>query len=266
MSIPEAIKQKRPTQFGAVEIRRISDHYYVYLVSSRWDAEKGRPQKTTGKSIGKITEADGFIPNANGIRLMQSMRLTPDIAPCVRNYGAYELLQQISPEISEELREYFPDVFREIRTLALLRLIDSVSSVKMIQPAFLDSYMSDLCADLSVSENSARKFIDRLGSMVKQQEDFMKSHVIPGTTLLFDGTTIFTRSSDSPADRGYNPEHSMNPQDRLLYVFEKDSHKPVFYRVMQGSIVDKTAFLDTVQAAGCKECIIIEFNERDKTG
>ena len=168
MSISETIKSKRPTQFGTVEIRCIKGHYYVYRVSSRWDPKKGRPQKRTGKSIGKITEADGFIPNGNGIRLMQEMRVTPDVAPIVRNYGAYEVLQQLSPEIGKGLREHFPDVFREIRTISLLRLVDSVTSAKMIQPLFLDSYMSDACADLAMSEESVRKFVARLGSMQDQ--------------------------------------------------------------------------------------------------
>ena len=96
MSIPESIKRQKPTQFGALEIRCFGgDKYYVYQISSRWDADKNRPQKVTGKSIGKITEADGFIPNANGLRLMQEMRLTPDVAPTVKNYGAYELLLQL---------------------------------------------------------------------------------------------------------------------------------------------------------------------------
>ena len=154
MGIPEAIKSKRPMQFGAVEIRAIGGYYYVYKVSSRWDPAKGRSQKTTGKSIGKITEADGFIPNANGLRLLQEMRLTPDIAPSVKSYGAYEMLQQLSTELSEQLRKHFPERFREIRTISLIRLVDSVTSAKMIQPIFLDSYMSELCADLSVSEVS----------------------------------------------------------------------------------------------------------------
>ena len=257
MSIPESIKSKRPTQFGAVEIRSIGGHYYTYLVSSKWDADKGRPQKVTGKSIGKITEADGFIPNANGLRLMQEMRLTPDVAPTVKNYGAYELLLQLTPDLGEKLKEHFPDIFREIRTIALLRLVDSVNSARMIQPLFLDSYMSDICGDIAVSEGSVRRFIARLGSMQEQLDTFMRSQVMPGTTLLFDGTSIFSRSTDSLAMKGYNPDHSRNPQARILYVFEKDSHKPVFYRVVQGSIVDKTAFMDTVNAAGCNDCIII---------
>ena len=257
MSVPESIKSKRPTQFGAVEIRSIGGYYYVYLVSSKWDAEKGRPQKVTGKSIGKVTEADGFIPNRNGLELMQSLRLTPDIAPTVKNYGAYELLLQLTPDLDDSLRKYFPKHFREIRTISLLRLVDGISSAKMIQPAFLDSYMSELCSDLSVSEGSVRRFISKLGTLENQITAFMREQVMPGTTLLFDGTSIFLKSQDSLSAKGYNPDHSLDPQARILYVFEKDSHKPVFYRVIQGSIVDKTAFMDTVRAAGCKDCVII---------
>lgn len=257
MKVPEAIMSRKPTQFGAVEVRHIGGYYYVYQVSSRWDAGKGRPQKVTGKSVGKITEADGFIPNANGMRLMQERRITPDTAPAVRNYGAYELLLQLSPGIAGQLRDHFPDVFREIRTLALLRLVDSVTSARMVRPAFLGSYMSDICPDLPVSEGPVRRFVAALGAMQGRQEGFMRASLIPGTTLLFDGTAIFTRSSDSLSCKGYNPGHSQNPQARLLYVFERDSHRPVFYRVVQGSIVDRTAFMDTVRASGCRDCVII---------
>ena len=258
MSIPETIKKNKPTEFGALEIRCFGEgKYYVYQITSKWDAEKNRPKKVTGKSIGKITETEGFIPNANGLRLMKEMRVTPDIAPVVKNYGAYEMLRQLSPDIEEQLRKYFPDIFREIRTLSLLRLVDGVGSAKMIQPLFLGSYMSDLCSDISVSEGSVRRFITKLGQIQDQIDAFMKAQVMPGTTLLFDGTSIYSRSADSLSAKGYNPDHSQNPQARILYIFEKDSHKPIFYRVVQGSIVDKTAFIDIVHAAGCKDCIII---------
>ena len=74
MSIPDNIKKHKPNQFGALEIRCFGeDKYYVYQITSRWNAEKNRPQKVTGKSIGKITAADGFIPNANGLRLMKEI-------------------------------------------------------------------------------------------------------------------------------------------------------------------------------------------------
>ena len=175
MSIPESIKKQKPTLFGAVEIRCFGEgKYYVYLISSKWNPDKNRPQKVTGKSIGKITESDGFIPNANGLRLMKEMRVTPDTAPVVKNYGAYELLQQLTPNLNSRLRECFPDIFREIRTISLIRLVDSVSSAKMIQPMFLDSYLSDVCSDVSVSEGSVRRFVSYLGSIQEQLDYFMR--------------------------------------------------------------------------------------------
>ena len=116
MGISESIKSRLLPQFGAGEIVLIGGYYYTYLVSSRWDVAKSRPQKVTGK----ITEAGIVIPNANGLRLMQEMRLTLDVAPSMRNYGAYEMLQQLTPDIGESLREYFPDSYREIRTLPII--------------------------------------------------------------------------------------------------------------------------------------------------
>ena len=124
MAIPESIRKYKPNEFGALEIRCFGDgKYYVYQITSKWDAEKKRPKKVTGKSIGKITEADGFIPNANGLRLLKEMRITPDIAPVVKNYGAYEMLQQLSPDMEGQLRKFFPDIYREIRTLFWARLV-----------------------------------------------------------------------------------------------------------------------------------------------
>ena len=127
MSIPESIKKRKPTDFGALEIRCFGEgKYYIYQITSKWDAEKNRPKKLIRKSIRKITEAEeGFIPNANGLRLMKEMRLTPDVAPIVKNYGAYKTLQQLSPEIEEQLRKFFPAILREIRIISLLRLVDT---------------------------------------------------------------------------------------------------------------------------------------------
>jgi len=256
MAIPEAIKKNKPTQFGAVEIRFIGGFYYVYKVSSRWDPERGRSQKTTGKSIGKITEHDGFIPNANGMRIMHEMNMMPETKPIIKNYGTYEMLQQLSPEIGDMLRKYFPQKFREIVAFSILRLVDGVSN-RMIQSVFESSYLSSICGDISTSENSVRNFITKLGSMDAEIDAFMKSFIMPKSSLVFDGTTIFCNGHTSLSAKGYNPEHSQDCQIRLLYVFEKDSNRPVFYRVLQGSVVDKAAFIDVVREVGFDDCTII---------
>jgi len=256
MPIPSTILSKKPKEFGALEIRCIRGFYYVYRVTSKWDSTKGRSKKITGESIGKITEADGFIPNATGMKLMRKLNLAPKSAPIVKAYGAYETLRQLSPEIEDRLRRCFPDCHREIRTFALLRLVDGTTT-KMMQDIFQSSYMSDLCPDISTSEVSVRKFISVLGTKHNEIDVFLKEDVLPGTHLLFDGTSIFSRSADSLAEKGYNPNHSTDTQARLLYVFDKTTCKPVFYRVIQGSVVDKSAFLETIRSCGCSDCVII---------
>ena len=252
MAIPETIRRHKPEGFGALEIRCFGeDKYYVYKVSSVYDAAKGRPKKITGKSIGKITENDGFIPNAEGMRLLQKQNQTRPVT--VRNYGAYAMLSALSPDLEERLKRHFPDIFREIKAYSLLRLVDRASP----KTTGLLLLSSCLPSDIAHGENAVRAFIRRLGSMDARLSAFLKDGIEPGRTLLFDGTTIFTRCSDSLAERGYNPDGSLNEQARVLYVFEEESKKPVFYRILQGSIVDKTAFLETVRASGCTDCTLI---------
>ena len=261
MSIPEAIRNQRPTQFGACEIRLLNNHYYVYQITSEYSRVTKRSRKKTGKCIGKISEQDGFIPNRYAIELMQQNGMLPPATGAVtyrsKTFGAYELLSQLSPNLETDLKKCFPDCYREIRTIALLRLVEGVASTRALQSVFEQSYLSDLAPDLSISEGTVQRFILRLGTMQERAESFMRLHVTENTTLLFDGTSIFLDFGDSLAASGYNAEHSRDPQARLLYVFEKDTHCPLFYVVIQGSIVDKSEFLDVVQRSGCKDVIIL---------
>ena len=53
-----------------------------------------------------------------------------------RNYGAYAMLRALSPEIDGELRKAFPDVFREIMALALMRLVEGTSKAAAMKEIF----------------------------------------------------------------------------------------------------------------------------------
>ena len=250
MSIPEKIRAMKPINYGAVELRNIAGHYYVYEISSKWDPEKKKAKKVTGKLIGKITEQDGFIPNAYGAR-----KVLP-LYPIVKNYGAYEILQQLSDGISQRLKEAFPDIYREIDVIAMLQLVTGCKG-KRIKREFEASYLNDLHPDLSCSDFTVRGLIGKLGLRQGEMESFMKSYVKPGSKMLFDGTSIFTRADDSYAENGYNPEHRKASQIRLLYIFDRNSFMPVFYRMIPGNIADKSALKETILASGCKNCIVI---------
>lgn len=248
MAYPESIRKHLPKDLGSCKIRRVNGYYYVYEKRKRTDP-------LGEKCLGKITEEDGFIPNRYGASLLPK----PDesaSAVTVKHYGSYETFMQLAPYVNEDLKRFFPQRFREIRTLALLRLIDGIVP-HLAHPIFMDSYMSVLCPDIATSEASVRRFVKELGLQTGLTEAFMRASIKPGSQLVFDGTTFFADYHDSLSQKGYNPDHRTTHQVRIVYIFDKSTQRPQFFRVFQGSAVDKTAFIEVIRASGCSNCIIL---------
>lgn len=253
MAVPASIKAYKPdlSQYGATEIRCIKGHYYVYEISSKWDSEKKKPRKVTGKCIGKITENDGFIPNANHFRMYSA------ISPIVKTYGVFEMFGQLGEEISCRLKDVFPDIYREIQTIALLRLVYGCTP-KLMKRCFENSYLVDLYPDIGTCDRKVRDLVHMLGTdREAEMLRFMRMYVSSQSTVMIDGTSIFARNSDSYARKGYNPDHRQDKQIRLLYLFDSGSHAPIFYRMVPGNVADKSAMANIITLSGVKECTII---------
>jgi transposase len=249
MPVPDAVKKLKPTGLGPCEVRAIKGHYYVYSVTSKWDPAKGRSKKITGPCMGKITVQDGFIRSKKYKAIPKTL--------VVREYGVYTMLEQLNRDLYERLREYFPDTFREIFTIAMLRIVHRCTGSTLKK--FYDS--SVLCTEhpeLALSANSVTAFMSYLGEQRGMMVEFMRSYVSDDTTLLFDGTNIFTSSSTaSYARKGYNHGKRKTTQINLLYIFDGTSHMPVYYRMLPGNIVDKASLTASIRESGAHKGIII---------
>lgn len=109
-----ALKHKRK----GTELRLIRGTYYLYEVSSRWNREKGRAQKITGRLLGKITP-EGFIPSPK-YKLAQKV---PVVSVVVKEYGASHFLCQLMSDVAAELQDKFPTCWKEILVVACMRLL-----------------------------------------------------------------------------------------------------------------------------------------------
>ena len=135
--------------------------------------------------MGKIIAQEGFIRSKKYKALPKTLM--------VREYGVYTMLEQLNHDLYERLCEYFPDIFREIFTISLLRIVHRCSGSTLKK--FYDA--SILCTEhpeLALSANSVTKFMSHLGEQRGAMVEFMRSYVSDETTLLFDGTNIFTSS------------------------------------------------------------------------
>ena len=127
------------------------------------------------------------------------------LRPIVKNYGAYAILQQLSGSLDSNLKESFPDIYREISVIAMLQLITGCRG-KRIKREFEASYLNDIHPDLACSDYTVRELIGKLGTRSGDMASFMRRYMKPGSKLMFDGTSIFTRADDSFAQKVYRLE------------------------------------------------------------
>ena len=75
------------------ELRLINGKYYLYEVTSKWNPEKKRSVKITGKLLGKITEAEGFIESEKARLRRQQVRFE---SIQVKEYGITAAIEPLS--------------------------------------------------------------------------------------------------------------------------------------------------------------------------
>ncbi|MDR1973288.1 MAG: hypothetical protein LBQ31_01285, partial [Bacteroidales bacterium] len=66
-----ALAHKRP----CTELRNINGRYYLYEVTSKWNPEKKRSVKITGRLLGKITQSEGFVESEKAQLRKQQLKV-----------------------------------------------------------------------------------------------------------------------------------------------------------------------------------------------
>lgn len=138
MSVPENIKQKRPSCFGPTEIRALNGRYYVYLVTYERPPDGGWIKKVTGKCVGQITEENGFVPNANGLRYLASSPSSYSIY----KYGAYETAALQCCGMENRMRDAFPREFPYLKVVSLIEFIDDPPSSLLLNHCYQQSFLA----------------------------------------------------------------------------------------------------------------------------
>lgn len=88
--------------------------------------------------------------------------------------------------------------------------------------------------------------------------DFMEQFIGTKEHILFDGTSLFSKSEKLNLNRkGYNAQHGFDPQINLLYAFACNSKMPVYYRVVPGNVCEVSALKLCVAEAGFCDVIVV---------
>jgi hypothetical protein len=246
MKMPEwVVKHKQKGK----EIREIKGKFYLYQIRSVWDKKKKRPRKITEKYLGHITE-EGLI-KSRVERLEESLK---EIS--VKEFGISHFLLKESEDLIQNLKEVFPEDWKNLYVFALMRFFYS-SPVKNVSHYYECSLLSEKLPGALVSPRSLSKLLHETGKRRERIKSFLSEYLDVDGTKVIDITRLFSRSEDVLSSTlGHNSGKEYTPQVNLFLVYSFEKMQPLFYRMIVGSIPDVSSLVLTMTESDLKGVII----------
>lgn len=223
--------------------------YYLYSQKNIYDKTKKHKCRKTEQYLGRITEDDGFIP----VKIRSSI---PKVENSItKHIGAYVLFNLVGENILHRLEEYFQEDGKTIFTIACIRA-EERTMYSEIEDAYDENYFSVKYPNLAVSKSSLSNFLEKLSKYSMNMTSFMNEDIEQEDILIFDGTNILCGSQNiSYSGYGYNHGHNYGKQVNELYAYSYTKRKAVYYKLLEGSVPDKTSLKDVLKGANIKNCI-----------
>jgi transposase len=240
------IKQKKK----GTEVREKNGNYYLYKIRSAWDPEKKRAKKITERYLGKITP--------EGLKKPKHEKVLEDLGEIsVKEFGASHWVTTLSSDITELLKRYYPEEWREIIVFSIIRLFYS-SPLKNVSHHYASSHLADLFPGAKVSPKSLSDLLYSIGVRRERTVEFMKNWVEGSEFAVIDLTHIFSLSENViSATLGHNSDNEYVPQINLALIFSLDKKQPSFFRLVPGSIRDVSVIPLSLEEAGIKRAVVI---------
>ena len=137
-----ALKYKKP----GTELRLMNGRYYLYEVSSKWNKEKKRAQKITGKILGRIREVEGFTPSGSKVKSLIEIK---ELATKTAGVGAFS--DSVATDVLAALRKHFGGNSESVYCASLMRLAHQ-SPLKNMELHFRNDFLSEVFSNVSLSD------------------------------------------------------------------------------------------------------------------
>jgi len=257
MSLPSWVQKFKEPK---TEIRYIKGTYYKYSVEYRYNAEKKRTDKITLELLGKIAEQDGFIPSPK--KVIRDSVKNPVVVD-IKTYGVYNLFSSLLAEDCASLLALFPDeISQTLLTVAMMRFAYQ-HPIKRMPYQHAHDYCSVYWAAAGLDDKAITATLKHVGENRQILLGWMKNRMgvkedLQDKFVMIDSTHIPTLSEHLTVNAaGYNPQHSYDPQIRLMYIFSAQMQQPVYYRLINGNITDVTSMKTCVDELNSKDVVFI---------
>lgn len=257
MYLPEWVQKFKEPK---TEIKIINGTFYKYAVEYKYNAEKKRTDKITIHLLGKISETEGFVVSDKHT-LKERAAQIPRVD--IKTYGIYKLFTSLLSDDLEDLLLLFdPDISHILLSIAMMRFAYQCP-LKRIPFLHAHDYCSQDWAKSGMNDKKITATLKFVGENRNMLVEWMKSRLnITDASLenlvMIDSTHIPTLSENLHINaKGYNPQHSYDPQIRLMYIFSAQMKQPVYYRLINGNITDVSSMKRCVEELGVGNVVFI---------
>jgi len=220
---------------------------YVYECTSFWDKAKKKPASKRS-CIGKLhPTTKEIIPSKRFGSSNTIISLNTKPTASVKSVGAVDFLDHICKilGIDEILKSSFPEHWKLVLSLAYFQVMDKKPLSKVEHWTEIHRHPYDRFID-------HRRVSELLLLLTEdQQMIFFKKwakHRLKEECIAYDITSISSYSELNNMVRyGYNRDKEKLPQVNLALLFGEQSHLPVYFRSMPGSIRDVSTLKNILQ-------------------
>lgn len=237
------------------ELRHLNGKYYLYQVTSKWNKEKKRSQKITGKLLGTITQENGFIESEKR-RIEHQSTVISSLS--VKEYGITLFLQTHMQKYQELLSKHFPDYWQQIICLAYGRLVEQ-SPLKNMEHFYEHSYLSELYPGLNISGKNLSSSLRELGYRRDRIVSFFNEFTpVANDCIIFDGTDIPSQSGKIElCEMSKSKRGTYESLFNTMFIFSVQMQLPIYYRLLNGKIKDVKSFKLCLLESGIEQAVII---------
>jgi hypothetical protein len=255
MSLPAWIL---PFKEPHTTIKLIKGIYYKYAVTYHYDPTRKRTIPKSGPLLGKITEQNGFVPSPkNTLRQLPLARPHVDI----KTFGLYALFDMLLKDEIPSLKTVFGQERAEaLLTFAMFRWAYQ-SPIKRVLSYRAHDYCSERWGpDTRLSDKYLTSLLRFVGENRELVCSFMRTLVPSGNEnfVLMDWTHVMNASEHLGMNaKGYNRRGDYGKQVRLMYVFQAELSRPVYYRLINGNMTDISCMSLCIKELDIKEAVFI---------
>lgn len=238
------LKKERKKRDEPLEVKRIGQNYYLYQSTTIWIKGENRRKKFS-RYIGKLTEK-GVVSDSKTKRYVRS----------IYEYGNAKVLIDIVDEIVLPLKDAFPDDYREIIAIGIVKVLQP-TPLKLIKSRWEKLYLVKEI-EASLSPNILSEKLRYIGSNWDAQREFFEYLLARSKYLIFNLSSIVSYSENlNLTEKGYNADHLYLRQVNFVLIFSPERNVPVMIKAIPGSVRDIKSFKHIIKTMELNSSVVV---------